>query len=346
MFSICIPNYNYEKYLASTLDSIFDQTNNDFEVAVADNNSTDNSLQIIRQYSERYPGKIKFKVNPVNLGFAPNLDQAASLASANHLIMLSSDDRMSPEALAMYKKALNAIGNERRIIICSANDVINAQGEILSRPRAKDFRFRVWRSEDVDHSLTAHMGVTVYRVEPIEMLRRAILHCTNPFNFCATCYSKELYEVVGGYGGGRMINPDKWFHWRIIAKADEIVFIDAPLFQYRWHAANQTAQQAGSGFLKYMVDEYRNVIEMPDEILMKVDITRNQFIHSFITLDIFRHGMGEFSKGRWLKSLRIFLFGWSTFPSRMIRHPYLLVYILLLLTSPAGAFIVSKLRSK
>ena len=40
-FSICIPNYNYEKYLGRTIQSVLDQTDADFEIVVSDNASTD-----------------------------------------------------------------------------------------------------------------------------------------------------------------------------------------------------------------------------------------------------------------------------------------------------------------
>lgn len=345
MFSICIPNYNYEKYLGSTLDSIFSQTETDFEITVADNCSTDNSMQIVERYRERNPGKVKYKINPVNLGFSGNLDQAASLATRKYMIMLSSDDRMNSNALAVYKSILEKIGQDKRVIICSANDIIDPIGNVIRSPRASDFRFKLWQQEDIDQELTQHAGVNVYSVKPNVMLQRSLTHCANPFNFCATCYSKELYHQVGGYGGGRMINPDKWFHWRIMAMADRIIFVDDALFQYRWHPGNQTAQQANSGFLKYMMDEYRNVIEMPGELLHKAGLSSHDFIQAFIKYDIFRHGMGEFSKGHWLKSFRIYLFGWSTFPQFMLRG-YSVLFLILLLTTPIGSFLSSLIRKR
>ena len=49
-FSIIIPNYNKEKYVADTLDSIYNQTYKNFEVIVVDDGSTDKSLEIIQKY--------------------------------------------------------------------------------------------------------------------------------------------------------------------------------------------------------------------------------------------------------------------------------------------------------
>lgn len=343
MFSICIPNYNYEKYLGITLESIFSQRSSNFEVTLADNCSTDGSLGIIKQYAERFPAQAKYKVNTTNLGFAGNLDQAASLASQRYMLMLSSDDTMSPDALLVYTKLLELTGNDRRVIISAANDVIDSAGKIIRSPRAKDFRYALWREGDVDAKLSEQMGVTVYRVGAPEMLKRSLLHCSNPFNFLATAYHHTLYHEVGGYGGGRMINPDKWFHWKILSKAEEVFFIDQPLFQYRWHAQNQTAQQANSGFLKYLADEYRNTMEVTPEMLSAANVTAAQLADAFIAHDIVRHGIAEFAKGRWLKSFRTFVFGLSTYPSRMLANKYSFPYLLLLFTTPVGSFLASKL---
>ena len=90
-------------------------------------------------------------------------------------------------------------------------------------------------------------GGPVYRVAGRELLRRSLLKMQNPLQFAATVYPRSLYEAVEGYGAGRQINPDKWFHWKLLFRAEVAYYIDRPLFAYRWHQSNQTAQQAGSG---------------------------------------------------------------------------------------------------
>lgn len=50
MFSIIIPNYNSEKWIDKCLNSIFSQTYKDYEVIIVDDMSTDNSINIIKQY--------------------------------------------------------------------------------------------------------------------------------------------------------------------------------------------------------------------------------------------------------------------------------------------------------
>src|SRR5512142_3007624 len=95
-FSICIPNFNYARYIGETIKSVLDQTYPNYEIVVVDNASTDNSVEIVRSFGS---DRIRLFQNEYNVGFAPNLDRAAMRALHPYIIMLSSDDLMRPTAL-------------------------------------------------------------------------------------------------------------------------------------------------------------------------------------------------------------------------------------------------------
>lgn len=67
---IIIPNYNKAEYLTKCLDSIVNQTFQDFKVIIIDDCSTDNSVQIIQSYVNRYPDKVILVQNSENKGAA------------------------------------------------------------------------------------------------------------------------------------------------------------------------------------------------------------------------------------------------------------------------------------
>ena len=67
-FSICIPNYNYSKYIEETINSVLDQDFENYEIIVVDNDSTDESWEIIKRYSDHK--KVKIFKNNFNIGFA------------------------------------------------------------------------------------------------------------------------------------------------------------------------------------------------------------------------------------------------------------------------------------
>lgn len=333
-FSICIPNYNYAHYLGRTFESIGKLEHEDFEVVVSDNASTDGSLEVIKECGKGFR-RFSYQVNPVNLGFAPNLDKAASLAKGDYVIMLSSDDLIRPEALSNYEVILKQYPDA---VVSSALDIIDSKGNAFGRtgPDA-----RLWKDSDLDEELTLKLGCNVYRVPGADLLRRCLWSSATPFNFCTTAFPLTAYVDVGGYGGSRIINPDKWFHWRLLTNVSQAVYVDRALFNYRWHNQNQTAQQANSGHLKYLIDEYRNTIDIGDDMLRFAGISKDNFIKSFIRNDIYRHGAGEFAKGRWLKAFRVFFFGISTYPGKVIFHAYFIPFLLMLCSSPLGSYIAS-----
>jgi hypothetical protein len=94
--------------------------------------------------------------------------------------------------------------------------------------------------------------------------------------------------------------------------------------------------------LKYLVDEYRNTIELTDDMLRLAALNRTSAEKNFVLRNIYRHGIGEFSKGRWFKSMRVFFFGLATFPGTMVTRKYFIPYLVLLLTTPIGSYISSK----
>ncbi|HLT72992.1 MAG TPA: glycosyltransferase [Cyclobacteriaceae bacterium] len=341
-FAICIPNYNYASYLSSTIESVLHQSEAGFEILVADNCSTDASIDVIEKY-KALSGKIRYKVNPMNLGFAGNLDSVVQLVESPYTIMLSSDDLMRPNALSVYSKLIKSVANEGPLLVSSAKNIIDSEGALIRTERAADMIKPLWYDTDVDERLSTIVGHKVFKVESSEMLRRVIHSFGNPFNFLATCYSTHLLEKVGGYGTGRMINPDKWFHWRLLGEVKFVYFIDEPLFEYRWHSANQLAQEISSGYLKYLTDEYRSVIEIAPKLLAKAGISRTGVHKAFVNNVIIRHGLGELKRGYSLKALRVFFFGWATFPSLMLRDPRTYVYGLLVGLGPLGTLLL-KLR--
>jgi len=316
-FSICIPNYNYEKYLGRTLQSVLQQSYADLEVVIADNASTDRSVEIAQAIGD---DRIKIRVNRCNVGFAGNLDRAATLADGDRLVMLSSDDIMRPEALASYHQLLNHddVEASSRTVITSRMDVIDPEdaeiGTLGPDPE-------IWRADDRSESLSALLGADVYRVNAPELLGRSLRRMRNPFNFAATSYSRALYESIEGYGGGRLINPDKWFHWRLLGVAETAIFVDRPLFAYRWHPGNQTAQQEGTRALKHLADEYASTLEIEPGLLQRANLDREGFERAFLQHDIVRHGLATLARGGRTKAKRILRYGQATYPWHLRRLP-------------------------
>ena len=92
LVSVIVPNYNHAPYLRQRLDSIFNQTFQDFEVIILDDCSTDNSKEIIEEYRNR-PQVSHIVYNKVNSGspfkqWAKGFD----LAQGEYIWIAESDD--------------------------------------------------------------------------------------------------------------------------------------------------------------------------------------------------------------------------------------------------------------
>jgi glycosyltransferase involved in cell wall biosynthesis len=315
-FSICIPNYNYAQFLDKTLRSILDQTYENFEIVVSDNASTDASVEVIKSFDDP---RIRIHVNPCNVGLAANLDCAARMAAGDRLLLVSSDDLLDKDALATYARFLQSLPDKgARSVVASSEYEIDSDGKItdhLKLPSAP-----ILLPEDRLTSPHDPSGHTVYRVPGPELLRRCITHMRNPFHFVTAAYPRRLYEEVGGYGGGRLFNPDKWFHWRLLAAADTAYYFEHPLFSYRVHASNQLSLQRQSGALKYLVDDYLSSVELSDQILTTAGLSRTDVEKAYVEMDIGRHGLATLARRNAFEARRIANFGKAVYPRHARRN--------------------------
>lgn len=107
MISIAMATYNGAKYLREQIDSILDQTIQDFELVVCDDCSSDKTWDILKQYSD-IDKRIKVFRNESNLGFKRNFEKAMSLCGGDYIALSDQDDIWVPDHL---KILLNNMGD-------------------------------------------------------------------------------------------------------------------------------------------------------------------------------------------------------------------------------------------
>lgn len=333
-FSICIPNYNYADYIGRTIASVQAQADPDLEILVSDNQSTDGSVAVVEAIGDP---RIKIHVNECNVGFAPNLDRVARMATGETMLMLSSDDVMLPGALSAYRELYAAIGDDAgRALVGSVVDLIDPDDNRLDRLGLNPKLIRP--ADQID--LRGPDGAKVYRIEGDELLRRAIREMSNPFHFCATAYPRALYEQVEGYGG-RQYGPDKWFHWRLLGAGGVAYFIDHPLFGYRWHTQNQSAGEMGVGTLKFLADEYMASYSIDAKTLERIGLTLEDVQRAFVDRDIAEHGLTTLATGSALRASRIRHFGLAAYPRLCRSNPKFWALGALLALGPLGKSVAS-----
>lgn len=123
--SVIVPVYNMAKNgnLNYCLDSLVNQTLESLEIIAVDDASTDNSLEIIRQYEAKYPGRVVGVASPENRrqGGARNL--GLKHAQGRYIAFMDADDWADPNMYeSMLKKALETGANVVGTDLCRVNE--------------------------------------------------------------------------------------------------------------------------------------------------------------------------------------------------------------------------------
>jgi len=131
LVSIIIVTWNSEKYLPACLDALSRQTNQDFEIVIMDNGSTDKGyLDLEKKYPEL---KLTMKELNANLGFAVANNIAARLARGKYLALLNADAFPEPDwlerLLAGADKHPNAFFTSRQIQV-DKPDLLDGEGDV------------------------------------------------------------------------------------------------------------------------------------------------------------------------------------------------------------------------
>jgi glycosyltransferase involved in cell wall biosynthesis len=106
--TVIIPNYNHEKFLAKRIDSVLNQTYQDFDIIILDDNSADGSKDVIERY--RTNGKVSNIVyNDTNSGSTfKQWKKGFELAEGEYIWIAESDDYAAPNFLETLIKPFEA----------------------------------------------------------------------------------------------------------------------------------------------------------------------------------------------------------------------------------------------
>lgn len=123
LVSIIMPAYNAEKYIEESIESICKQTYFNWELLIIDDNSNDNTLQIVNKYSKE-DKRIKIIKQETNKGVAQARNVAIKESSGKYIAFLDSDDLWEKQKLEKQIKFM-----ENKKINFSFTNYINISEE-------------------------------------------------------------------------------------------------------------------------------------------------------------------------------------------------------------------------
>ena len=134
-FSIIVPVYNVEKYLPRCLDSVLDQEFDDYEIIAVDDESPDNSIDILNEYQKKTE-KLKI-IRQKNKGLGGARNTGIKEAAGEYLIFLDSDDYISPKMLSSLNEYLK---KEDLDILAFDCERVTESGQTIEKVSVKDYQ--------------------------------------------------------------------------------------------------------------------------------------------------------------------------------------------------------------
>ena len=126
-FSVVITNYNHDKYIGKCISSVLHQTYKNFELIIVDNNSSDNSLKIIKSFKDERIKLFKIRNNGI---IAKSRNLGIKKSKSRWIAFLDSDD-------FWFKKKLEIV---RKKILENKNNHIHTNNERYKFEKIKKYQ--------------------------------------------------------------------------------------------------------------------------------------------------------------------------------------------------------------
>ena len=128
--SVLIPTYNLAHHLGETIESVLNQRYDNFELIIVDDNSSDNTTNIVKKYlSDK---RVKYIKNDKNLGIQGNFNKCLLEASGEYIKFLNHDDTFHPDLLEEYITVMDTHPNVS-VVTALVEDMDNPN-EIVFKP--------------------------------------------------------------------------------------------------------------------------------------------------------------------------------------------------------------------
>jgi alpha-1,3-rhamnosyltransferase len=218
-FSIVITTYNAEKFVVEALNSLKNQTFQDFECIITDDCSTDDTLEICKVWLVENPdffSRTKIIENNVNTGISANVNRGLKVASNQWVHLLSADDTLPKNSLEFAHKFI--ISNPNVSIFQGIAAVYNR--DFLSKNFVKYISQNEKTSEFFAHSA---------QQQHQQLLRYCRVVAPAVF------YKKSIVEEVD-FCNETIPMQDDWPLWLKLTKAGyKFYFLNEIVVNYRLH---------------------------------------------------------------------------------------------------------------
>ena len=197
-FSVIVPCYNVASYLDKCLESIFKQTNQDFEVICINDGSTDNTLDILNKYKDDI-----IIINQDNLGLSEARNNGINKASGKYLVFVDSDDSIEPKLLENLDRVTK---NNPDLVRYGVNEIKNDSITPINAPHFNNLS-----------------GVDAFK----EIVKNKYVDPAWLYAINREFYLKNNFTFMP-----RVYHEDFGLILKVIVKADKVTSIEYPGYNY------------------------------------------------------------------------------------------------------------------
>jgi glycosyltransferase involved in cell wall biosynthesis len=212
MISVVIPTYNAGRWLAASLDSILTQSEPPGEVVVVDDGSTDDSRDVLAAYRDRVE-----VVSGEHGGLAAARNLGLRVARGDWIAFQDADDIALPDRLARLQAHLARTAGAEAVFADGAS--LGNGGRIVPRGLAVRAAGRRLGTADLFDGFPAY--------------------------YQSALVARDALDAAGPFDPSYRIHPDHDHAFRLFARA-HVSYLDEPVFRYRRHDDNITADQLGA----------------------------------------------------------------------------------------------------
>jgi glycosyltransferase involved in cell wall biosynthesis len=215
-FSVVVPCYGHERYVAEAIESVWAQTFRAFEIIAVDDGSPDGTAGILDDLAARSPVPMRV-IHNANQGAHAALNAGAIVAAAPYLAFLNDDDRYEPDRLDVFARIA---GKTRFSWGFSGIEPMSADGRPLG----------VGDVPDATRRAAIH-----WSRDPLEALRA--LPASNSLVTSGNLVVRtSLFAEVGGFRAFRFVHD-----WDLALRLLDVAkpyIVQRPLYLYRLHSEN------------------------------------------------------------------------------------------------------------
>ncbi|MBN3885493.1 MAG: glycosyltransferase [Nostoc sp.] len=271
--TVCIPTFNRVHLLPYAIDSVLNQSEQDFELIICDDGSSDRTPELMSQYTDN---RIKYIRHQQNIGKSNNMRSGFDAASGEYFIKFDDDDRLTPDFLANTAailaegSSIDFVGTDHWII-----DINNVRDEAKTQENTHR-----WGRKKLPAGVVNNLLEVVF--------------IQQSFQVGATLFRRKTLQELGYMQPNLQNCEDNDLFVRLALAGKKGYYLPKLLMEYRYHAEQQGINRA----IPYLFDKIRYLESYKFESEKLEKVRKNRLTETQLLLGLRLIEKGETQKGR------------------------------------------------